>query len=169
MSKTGKMLAAAAGVVALAVAALAIVAPWEGQSRPDATLQTLEGEEVTLESLRGKPVLVTFWATDCPTCIEEIPHLQALHDDMADQGVTVVGVAMHYDDRELIESIVEARGMSYLIAHDTDEHISRAFGQVRVTPTSFLVDPRGRIVWQRLGVLDMDRVQNQIDRMLERG
>ncbi|RLK51310.1 peroxiredoxin [Alkalispirillum mobile] len=168
MSNTRKMLVATIGVIAAAAVALVLIAPWEGKSRPEATFTTLEGEQVSLDSLRGQPVLVTFWATDCPTCIDEIPHLQALHDEMAERGVTVVGVAMHYDDPELIEAIVEAREMSYLIAHDSDRSISQAFGEVRVTPTSYLVDPDGKVVWQRLGLLDMDRVRGQIERMLER-
>lgn len=169
MSNTRKMLAAAAGVVALVAVTLLVVAPWEGKSRPDVTFTTLDGETVALESLRGQPVLVTFWATDCPTCIDEIPHLQALHDDMAERGVKVVGVAMHYDDPALIETIVEAREMTYVIAHDQDRSVSRGFGEVRVTPTSYLIDPDGRVVWQRLGLLDMERVRGQIERMLERG
>lgn len=128
--------------------------------------QTLDGRTLTLEQLRGKPVLVTFWATTCPSCIEEMPHLVELYRDFNPKGLEIIGVAMAYDPPEQVRTLVRQRQIPYPIVLDTQERIAREFDNVRLTPTTVLISPRGRIVHYRLGLLDMPKLRDTIQEML---
>jgi peroxiredoxin len=128
--------------------------------------QTLDGRTLTLEQLRGKPVLVTFWATTCPSCIEEIPHLVELYREMNPKGLEIIGVAMAYDPPEQVRTMVKQRQIPYPIVLDTQERIAREFDNVRLTPTTVLISPQGRIVHYRLGLLDMPKLRDTIREML---
>ncbi|MBL8252383.1 MAG: TlpA family protein disulfide reductase, partial [Candidatus Competibacter sp.] len=121
---------------------------------------------LTLEQLRGKPVLVTFWATTCPSCTEEIPHLVELYRELHPKGLEIIGVAMAYDPPDQVRAMVEQRQIPYPIVLDTQEHIARAFDDVRLTPTSVLISPEGRIAHYRLGLLDMPKLRDAIREML---
>lgn len=161
-----KELFSALGAVAvIAIAALVWVAPWQGEPAPNVTFTTLDGERVELAELSG-PVLIAFWATTCPGCVAEIPHLKNLYQELGPQGLTVVGVAMSYDPPNQVAAMVADREINYPIALDADGSISQAFGDIRLTPTTVLIDPNGRIAWRRMGELDMDRVHSQIGNML---
>jgi peroxiredoxin len=128
--------------------------------------QTLDGRTLTLEQLRGKPVLVTFWATTCPSCIEEMPHLVELYREFNPKGLEIIGVAMAYDPPEQVRTLVRQRQIPYPIVLDTQERIAREFDNVRLTPTTVLISPRGRIVHYRLGLLDMPKLRDTIQEML---
>lgn len=156
-------------VIALAVILTSAVA-WfmpEGlRQAPPLVGQTLDGRTLTLEQLRGKPVLVTFWATNCPSCIEEIPHLVELYREFNPKGLEIIGVAMAYDPPEQVRTLARQRGIPYPIVLDTQEHIAREFDNVRLTPTSVLISPQGRIVHYRLGLLDLPKLRDTIRGML---
>ncbi|QQS55984.1 MAG: TlpA family protein disulfide reductase [Candidatus Competibacteraceae bacterium] len=128
--------------------------------------QTLDGRTLTLKQLRGKPVLVTFWATTCPSCVEEIPHLIELYRELNPKGLEIIGVAMAYDPPEQVRTMARQRQIPYPIVLDSEERIAREFDNVQLTPTSVLVSPEGRIVQYRLGLLDMSELRNTIAGML---
>ena len=128
--------------------------------------QTLDGRTLTLEQLRGKPVLVTFWATTCPSCIEEMPHLVELYRELNPKGLEIIGVAMAYDPPEQVRTLAKQAQIPYPIVLDTQERIAREFDNVRLTPTSVLISPEGRIVHYRLGLLDMPKLRDTIQKML---
>ena len=130
-----------------------------------ATVNDLSGQPVKLASLEGSPTVITFWATTCPSCVEEIPHIQELHDTYAAKGVDVVGLAMSYDPVDQIRRMTTERNMTYTIWHDSRGEGSEAFGGVRVTPSFFVLDGEGRIEYQKLGPVDMNRVRNILDRL----
>ncbi|RRQ24304.1 TlpA family protein disulfide reductase [Guyparkeria sp. SCN-R1] len=131
------------------------------------TVQDRDGKPVELAAIKGKPTLITFWATTCPGCVKEIPHIQELHDKYADRGVNVVGLAMSYDPLDQINKMVEERDMTYTIWQDKDGRGAEVFGPVRVTPTTFILDAQARIEFQKIGVFDVDRVERTLDRLLE--
>lgn len=137
------------------------------QRAPDISFKNVEGETMDLQQLQGRPVLVTFWATSCPGCIEEMPHLIEMYHDLAPRGLEIVGVAMAYDPPNHVMRMREERDIPYPIVLDVDSEIARAFGDVKLTPTHFLINPRGRIVHQKIGELDMDKVRDRILAMLE--
>jgi len=137
------------------------------KNSPDIKLLTLDGEHLTLASLRGKPLLVTFWATTCPGCIREMPHLVELYDELSPQGLEIIGIAMDYDPPNQVLAMRNAKNIPYPIALDIHADAARAFGNVRLTPTSFLIAPDGRIVYQTLGELSMPKLRQDILQMLQ--
>lgn len=159
---------------AIAVAVLTVILisaavwfiPTGLREAPPLAGQTLDGRTLTLEQLRGKPVLVTFWATSCPSCIEEMPHLVDLYRDLNPKGLEIIGVAMAYDPPEQVRALVKQREIPFPIVLDSQERIAQAFDNVRVTPTSVLISPQGRIVHYRLGLLDMPKLRDTIQEML---
>jgi len=155
--------------IALAVA-LAVAAVWfmpAGlRQAPPLVGQTLDGRTLTLEQLRGKPVLVTFWATTCPSCIEEMPHLIELYRELNPKGLEIIGVAMTYDPPEQVRTLAKQRQIPYPIVLDAQGRIAREFDNVRLTPTTVLISPDGRIVHYRPGLLDLPKLRETIQEML---
>ncbi len=156
------------GFVALLVLGMATLwlMPAGLRKAPDITLTLLDGSSLSLASLRGKPVIVTFWATTCPGCIAEIPHLIDLHNKLASRGLNIIGIAMPYDRPDRVTELVKLRGLPYRIALDIQGDAVRAFGNVQLTPTTFVIDPSGRIVKQKIGEMDMQQVYTQLLPML---
>lgn len=157
-----------AGIVLAVILISAVVwfMPAGLRQAPPLIGQTLDGRTLTLEQLRGKPVLVTFWATTCPSCIEEIPQLVELYRELNSKGLEIIGVAMAYDPPEQVRALAKQRQIPYPIVLDTQERIAREFDNVRLTPTSVLISPEGRIVHYRLGLLDMPKLRDTIQKML---
>ena len=108
------------------------------------------------------PVLVTFWATTCTSCVREIPHLAELYVELAPRGLEIIGIAMHHDRPDQVLAMRKARHIPYPVVLDLQANAARAFGNVRVTPTSFLIAPEGRIMYRRTGALDMARLREAI-------
>jgi peroxiredoxin len=161
----------AIGVFAvLLVGALAFLwfSPSGLKQAPKVTVTTLDHGKISLDKYRGRPVLVTFWATTCPGCVAEMPHLVELHKELAPQGLAIVGIAMSYDPPEQVQEMVKQKQLPYTVALDTDGAAAKAFGGVKLTPTSFLIDPQGRIVKQKLGEMDMKQVRLRILSMLNK-
>lgn len=152
-------------MVILAFAAIWLV-PAGLRPAPPLIGQTLDGRTLTLEQLRGRPVLVTFWATTCPSCVEEIPHLIELYKALNPRGLEIVGVAMAYDPPDQVQAMAAQRQIPYPIVMDRQERIAQAFDNVRLTPTTVLISPEGRIVQYHLGLLDISELRNAIEAML---
>ncbi|MEE4377158.1 MAG: TlpA disulfide reductase family protein [Candidatus Competibacteraceae bacterium] len=152
------------GVLLIAGGAISVLMPAE--VAPKLTVYTLDGRAIQLTSLQGKPVLVTFWATTCPACVQEIPHLTALYSELHPQGLEIVGIAMAYDPPNYVLQMVEHRRIPYPIALDPLGEAAQAFGDVRLTPTSFLISPQGRIVEQHVGAWDQAALRESIRSML---
>lgn len=128
---------------------------------------TLKGENLSLEKLRGKPVLVTFWATDCENCLKEIPFFMDLHERYHAQGLEILGVSMYYDPPNHVIEFNKLRPLPYLITLDIEAKFSQAFGNVKVTPTTFLLDSTGKIVWQKVGLIERSELQPLIEKLLQ--
>ena len=133
---------------------------------PVVSLKITDGRVIHLQDLHGKPVLITFWATTCRSCIKEMPHLISLYDELSDKGLEIIGVAMSYDPPNQVMELINQRRVSYPIALDVDGAIAKAFDNVMLTPTSFLISPDGKIVKHKIGEMDMDKLQQQIEDLL---
>lgn len=157
------------GIVAVAVvvaAGLVWLAPWQSERAPDVRLETLDGERFALADLRGQPTIVTFWATTCTSCVEEIPHLKELYETFHPRGFEIIAVAMAYDPPEQVRAMAEERDLPYRIVLDREGSIARAFGDIRLTPTTFVLGPDGEILQRRLGMLDMERLRDRLEAMV---
>lgn len=133
---------------------------------PDVTFMSIKGEKIPLRALKGHPVLITFWATDCPSCLEEIPHLIELYRDFSERGLKIIAVAMPYDPPNRVLTVSRAKQLPYPVALDVQGRHAQAFYGVRYTPTSFLIALDGTIALQKTGLLDMNALRAQIKAML---
>jgi peroxiredoxin len=129
---------------------------------PTLTFPAIDGRQISLQQLKGRPVLVNFWATSCPGCVKEMPALAALYQELGSKGFTIIGVAMAYDPPDQVLRMVKERSIPYTIALDTSGEIARGFGDVMLTPTSFLIAPDGHVVQHVVGELDIDSVRRQV-------
>ena len=158
---------AAAGVLVVVVALSAYFIVAQKSSAPAIALTTLQGEKLELTALQGKVVLVNFWATSCTTCIKEMPALVATHEKFAARGYETVAIAMDYDTPDFIRAYVQKSGLPLKIAHDADGGAARAFGDIRLTPTTFLIDRQGNIIKRYLGEPDFAALHAEIEALLK--
>ena len=148
------------------VTVLVAVQSWSETAAPALSFKTIDGRTLTLQQLQGRPVLVNFWASSCLPCLEEIPLLKAVYQDLNPQGLEIIAVAMAYDPPNRVLSVVQRYAVNYPVALDLDAKAVAAFGGVRGIPTSFLITPQGRIAQRIVGVLDRDELYAAIRRLL---
>lgn len=133
---------------------------------PHLNFTTLQGERFTTESLRGKVVLVNFWATDCPGCIKEMPQLVATYNKYRATGYETVAVAMYYDPPNYVLNFATKHALPFKVVLDIKGEAARAFGGVTLTPTSFIVDKNGRIIHKIIGEPDFAELHRLIEKKL---
>jgi len=133
---------------------------------PVATFNTLKGEQLSTESLRGKVVLVNFWATSCGSCIAEMPQMVGTFNKYREQGFELVAVAMSYDPPQYVQNYTETRQLPFTVALDTNGSNAKAFGDVQLTPTSFLIDKNGNILKRFVGIPDEAGLNKLIEKAL---
>ena len=160
----------AAACLALAAVLLAAAGLlWRSErDAPAVAFTTLAGKPVTASELRGKVVLVNFWATSCAVCERELPELIATYRTYAPRGFEIVAVAMPYDRPDWAVDYARRRELPFTVALDYDGTINRAFGGIEATPTAFLIDKRGRIVRRTMGQPDFAELRTRIQRELDR-
>ncbi|MFM7657632.1 MAG: TlpA disulfide reductase family protein, partial [Burkholderiaceae bacterium] len=100
---------------------------------PAATFNTLKGEQLSTSSLRGKVVLVNFWATSCGSCIAEMPQMVSTFNKYREQGFELVAVAMSYDPPQYVQNYAETRQLPFTVALDNNGSNAKAFGNVQLT------------------------------------
>jgi len=133
---------------------------------PELTLTSLSGEQVNLQALTGKPVLVSFWATSCGLCLMEIDDLIALHNQYQAQGYITLAVALSYDSLPAVQAMTQSKSLPHTVIYDKQGDYAKAFGGVRMTPTHFLISPAGQIIWQNAGPIDRTELQALIGPLL---
>ena len=133
---------------------------------PDFTFSIIDGSRIRLEDLRGRPVLIQFWATSCPTCRKEMPSLAALYHDLHGQGLELIAVAMPYDPPNRVLEMNREKHFPYPVALDIMGKAMTAFGDINLTPTTLLIAPDGRIVRKQIGEMDFDKLRRQIKELL---
>jgi peroxiredoxin len=163
MKSATRAIIAVVAVAAAASGAYFAVAP-NGPARiPAVSLTTIQGEKLTPADLRGKVVLVNFWATSCVTCVKEMPKLVETYRKHRDRGFETIAVAMSYDPPNYVLHYAEKNTLPFKVALDPVGAAARAFGDVSLTPTTFIVDKRGTIVKRYLGEPDFA----ELDRLIE--
>lgn len=142
-------------------------APRQGFLAPDFNLATLDGSSVRLSDLRGRPVLINFWASWCGPCRQEMPHLQAAFEAHADEGLVVLGVDQ-LESPPTVASFVKEFGLTFLIPLDSDGKVSAAY-QARGLPTSFFVDADGVIRDVFTGPMTAGLIESKLETILPGG
>ncbi len=158
-----KVLAAIA-VVAIAIAAYFSLAA--NKPAPDITFTNLKGEKVSMESLRGKVVMVNFWATSCTTCIKEMPEMVETYNKYKDKGLDFYAVAMSYDPPNYVLNFTETRKLPFNVTLDYKGEIAKSFGDVTLTPTTFVIDKKGNIIKRYIGEPNFAEVHQLIEKAL---
>jgi peroxiredoxin len=131
----------------------------EPKPMPDTRFNLLDGRQLDSADLRGRPLLVNFWSVTCSVCIRDMPALSRLQSSLADRGLMVIGVALDSDPPPVIIDLVEKQAPDYAIALDVHGEVSRAFGGISATPTTFLIDAAGKIRYSAQGPLDEVRIR----------
>ena len=133
---------------------------------PNFSYTLLDGAKASTDSLRGKVVLVNFWATSCVSCVKEMPQIVATHRKYQTRGFETLAVAMSYDPPAYVANFAQSRQLPFGVVIDNTGAIARAFSDVRVTPTTYLIDKRGAIVKRYVGEPDFQALQALVDKLL---
>lgn len=135
---------------------------------PDFKVTTLEGDPLNLSDLRGKTVLLNFWATWCGPCIAEIPDLIKLQEELGTEEFAVVGLSMDMIEASIVQEFVESMEINYPIAIDEGE-IADEFGGVFSLPTTFVIDKEGTIKQRTIGIFPAEAYKPHLVSMIEGG
>lgn len=136
------------------------------KSVPEVAFNTIDGRNFNTRDLQGKVTMYKFWATDCVTCMRQMPDTIEHYAKYKDQGYETVAVAMKHDSIEAINRLIKERGYEFTIVHDDDGSIAKAFGDVRFTPVAFLVDRKGKIIKSFIGNYDKNLFVEELEKAL---
>lgn len=154
---------------ALVIGLLSSIAWWSNNKptpAPDVVFSSIKGEQIALKNLRGKPILVTFWATDCPSCVREVNDFIDLYQQFHSQGLEIIAVAMYYDPPNHVVEMTKAKQIPYQVALDLKAELAYKFGQVILTPTTFLINPQGFITFKKVGQFALTDMKQRIQQLL---
>lgn len=156
-----------AGAVAACAAIGAVVVLGSGTSpAPQSTFVLLDGSQGNTADLKGKVTLVNFWATSCTTCVAEMPDIVATYEKYKGQGFETLAVAMSYDPPSYVVNFTETRKLPFKVAIDNTGAVAKAWGDVKLTPTTYIVNKRGEIVKSYVGAPDFGELHKLIERLL---
>ena len=150
----------------LAIAAWAAYVSLRPAPVPHVRIATLSGEAVSTDSLRGKVVLVNFWATWCADCLNEMPNMVDTHRKYAPRGYETVAIAVQKDDPVLVAQFAARRALPFKVAVDESGEAAASFGVPRVTPVSYLMDRKGRLLKRYVGEPDWAELHAAIEEAL---
>jgi len=154
-----------AGVVAVAAVAAVFVASG-ASAAPDSTFVLLDGSSRTTADLKGKVTLVNFWATSCVTCVAEMPKMVDTYNRYHGQGYEHMAVAMSYDPPSYVVNYAATRKLPFQVAIDNTGKVAKAWGEVQLTPTSYVVNKKGEIVKRYVGEPDFAELHLLIEKLL---
>ena len=133
---------------------------------PQVTFTGLNGEKFSTASLRGKVVMVNFWATSCATCIKEMPEMVETYQKFKGKGLEFVAVAMSYDRADYVLNFVETRKLPFKVALDVKGDLANSFGDVKLTPTTFVIDKSGNIIKRYVGEPEFPALHQLLEQAL---
>jgi peroxiredoxin len=136
---------------------------------PAVSYTLLNGQKGNTADLKGKVLLVSFWATSCVTCVAEMPQIVATHQKFKARGYETIAVAMQYDPPAYVARFAESRQLPFGVAIDNTGEISKSFGDIRLTPTTLLIDKQGNIVKRYVGAPDFASLEGLIGELLAKG
>lgn len=167
MNAAARSIAAALGIAVLGGAAYL---GWQSFSHnepaPAVAYTLLDGSTGNVEKLRGHVVLVNFWATSCTTCVAEMPQIVATHNKFKARGYQTLAVAMRYDPPAYVARFAETRKLPFGVAIDNTGEIAQRFGQVQMTPTTFVLNKRGEVVKRYVGAPDFEALHALVEKLL---
>jgi peroxiredoxin len=151
------------------VAASALVAGCARDPAPASTFVLLDGSKVTTADLKGKVALVNFWATSCTTCVAEMPKMVSTYEKYRSRGYEHLAVAMSYDPPAYVVNFAQTRKLPFSVAIDNTGAVAKAWGDVQLTPTTYLVNKKGEIVKRYVGEPNFAELHQLIEKLLAEG
>ncbi len=150
-------------LLAMGIAMTAIGGAWAGDLKPytggplpDITLNDLHGKQHSLSALKGKVVMINFWATYCTPCIKEMPSIQRLNDRLKDKPFQILGIDMAEDPAAITAFMTRLKiDVSFPILLDTEGAVAEAW-KVSAIPATFIIDPRGNLRYVHYGAIEWD-------------
>lgn len=158
-----KILAVLTLATAATLGALAMARP---AAAPEVRFQALSGESFATSTLRGKVVLVNFWATYCSACVKEMPKLVEVHRKFSARGYETIAIAVRRDNPARVAEFTASHELPFKVALDSSGELAREFGNVRITPMSFLIDKNGRLLRRYVGEPDWNEFHRLVEREL---
>ncbi|MFT6590384.1 MAG: peroxiredoxin [Rhodoferax sp.] len=155
--------ASAAAVLAIS---LGVFLSTGTSAAPQSTFVLLDGSRTDTSQLKGKVTLVNFWATSCVSCVAEMPQLIETYDKYKSRGFDTIAVAMSYDPPSYVVNFAQTRQLPFSIAIDNTGNVAKAWGDVQLTPTTFIVNKQGHIVKRFVGEPDFDDLHRLIEKLL---
>ncbi len=133
---------------------------------PDFTSKTQDGKDFQLSKMKGKVVLVNFWATWCGPCRAEIPGFLEVYERYKEKGLEIVGISLDENGWEVVTPFIKRFKITYPIVLDARGAVARTYGRIDAIPTSFLVDKKGNIVDHHIGYLSKEDFEKKIKSLL---
>ncbi|MNJ88179.1 Thiol-disulfide oxidoreductase ResA [compost metagenome] len=155
-----------AAVVIVALAVVGYMSVSKKDAIPEVTFTNLQGKKITSQDLRGKVVMINFWATSCVTCVKEMPEMVETYNKYKDSGLEFIAVAMAYDPPNYVLNFVETRKLPFTIALDTQGELAKSFGDIKLTPTTLVVDKDGHVIKRYVGEPDFAALHQLLEKAL---
>ena len=155
----------AAAAVVLAIGAATYIGAGTSAA-PQSTFVLLDGSTKSTADLKGRVTLVNFWATSCVTCVAEMPKVIATYDKYHAKGFDTLAVAMSYDPPSYVVNFAQTRKLPFQVAIDNTGAIAQSWGEVKLTPTTYIVNKRGDIVKRYVGEPDFAELHALIEKLL---
>jgi len=138
----------------------------ENKRASDFTLTNLNGKTVTLSDFKDKVIILDFWATHCPPCIQEIPDFVKLYNKYKDKGLVIIGVSLDRGDVEKVKRFCRNKGVNYPVVIGNYE-VTKNYGGIRYIPTTFIIDKNRNIVKKFIGYTPMNTFEGEIKKLLK--
>ena len=135
-------------------------------SAPDVTFTTIEGKKIAMTALKGKVVLINFWATDCPGCVKEMPALVNIYNQYNKKGFEIIAVAMPYDPPAQVLNYTKQKALPFPVMHDGLSEITDKFGGINLTPTTYIFDKEGHLLRRTIGNIDFNDLNMLLNKEL---
>ncbi|MDH5517365.1 MAG: TlpA family protein disulfide reductase [Gammaproteobacteria bacterium] len=155
-------------ILALAISAYFLFSSPSFRPAPALSMTAISGQVIDTQKRNNKPLLLTFWATSCSSCVKEMPHLIELQNQYGDL-IDIAGIAMSYDNIQQINEMIKRRQLNYHIVYDQKAEIALSFGGIRLTPTSFLISQQGQIIYQKIGDIDFRKIKRILSETSQQG
>lgn len=137
------------------------------EAAPTSTFVLLDGAKKTDANFKGRVTLVNFWATSCVICVAEMPKVIATYEKYHVAGFDTMAVAMRYDPPSYVVNYAQTRKLPFDVAIDNTGSIAKAWGEVQLTPTTFVLNKRGEIVKRYIGEPDFAELHKLIEQLLK--
>jgi len=136
-----------------------------GEPAPDFQLSDLDGQSVSLSDFRGKPVLINFWATWCPSCVSEMPYIQEIYEEWSDKGLVVLAINIG-ESSSKVEEFMQSHNLSFTVLLDIKQNVAQKYN-FQYIPTTFFIDKDGIIQEKVIGPFqNKTQIENRLSKIL---